>query len=192
MKSLFFLITGAAAFGFIGYFLALVYGGFVCLLTAYWRDSILARIYYGVPVLTFSITILLYLNGTIQKILKGGSIDLPEISIYGGFIGGIGTYLWSLWAAFNSVPRRQPTSLLGKPHEPKSSGMHMVIDKIILLLSWISIVMLFVYSIFFSQEGLTWLSQWAIIFFVAALLLLAFRRVFLKQRHEPKWNADKE
>jgi divalent metal cation (Fe/Co/Zn/Cd) transporter len=192
MRNLFFAIAGAAAFGFIGYFAALVFGACLGLVVAYWRDGIFARVYYGIMVLAFSIALIFLFSSTVQNLLKGIPIDLPQIAIYGGFIAGIGTYLW---AAFASFPRRQSKSVLQKPL--KSGRSHTIIDRTILLLSWISIVMFFVDLVFFAPKGsflvnFTWLSEGGLILFATALALLAVRRIFLKPRYEPKWNADKK
>ncbi len=182
MRNLFFTIAGAAAFGFIGYFAAVVFGACVCLVIAYWKDGIVARVCYGIMVVAFSIALIFLFGSAVQNLPKGTRIDLPQIAICGGFIAG-----------FASFFRKQPKSVLQTPQGSRGRRIHTLIDRAIFLLSWISVGMFFADLIFFAPKGnFTWLSDCGLILFATALPLLTFRRVFLKLRHEPKWNADKK
>jgi hypothetical protein len=190
MRSLYSLIAGFAVFGFIGFFAASVFGACIGLIVAYWRDGILARVYYGIMVLPFFVAIVFFFGDTVRNLLVGTPINFPQVALCVGFVAGIGNWIRAFY-------HRPSKSLLLKPPESPRGRIYSLIDRSIFLLSWTSILMFSIDLIFFAPKGsflvnFTWLSVAGLVLYSIALVLLIFRRIFLKQRQEHKWKMEKK
>jgi hypothetical protein len=190
MKSLYYLIAVFAAYGFIGFFAASMFGVCILLIVAYWRDGAFARVYYVVMLLPFFIAIVYCFGATVQDLLEGTPMNFAQVALCVGFIAGIGNWIRAFY-------HRPSKSLLLQPPESPRGRIYSLIDRSIFLLSWTSLLMFSIDLIFFAPKGsflvnFTWLSEAGLILYSIALVLLVFRRVLLKQRQEPKWNMKKK
>ena len=190
MRSFFHLVTGFAAFGFIGFFAASVFGICIGLVVAFWREGIHARVYYGIMAVPALGAIIYFCVAAVQNLLSATSANLPEVGLSAGFLAGLANFL-------RVFSRRKLKASLRTPAHKKQGRMQAIVDRSIFVLSWISILMLLIDLIFIAPMGaflvnFTWLSETGLILYVIALVLLAVRRVFLKQKDEPKWNMERK
>lgn len=110
MRSIYYLIAGSAAFGFIGFFAALVFGAGIALFIAFLREGTYARIYFGILALSMTVAVVFFFGGTVRNLLSGISMNLPQVALCVGFLVGIASYL----RAFKYLSRKSTAYSRGR------------------------------------------------------------------------------